>query len=215
MSLLGTPVFGNPTTPIWLGVGGGTISGSLQVDGNVQAGRFGASKVLGGPNFGNFALVDASGNTIGGLNQLGTPGASDVNITTQPGQKVVFGTVGNNTGGNTSLTVSAQGANLDLLTVGGTVDALALKLQNTGGAPVVGTATLSGGTFTVSTTACDVTSYILLTRGAINASTAIANLRVSNKSANQFTVVSARDASPTTTETGDASTFDWMIINPA
>lgn len=225
MSLLGTPVYANPSTPLWVGSSGsqsignlgsltiGSPASSAGVNGYLTAGRIAASKAI-NPTFGNFALSDASGNTIGGMNQVGTPGASDVYLNGTSGRSILFGTVGSSNA-NSSLTLSAPGANLDLLTVGGTVDALALKLQNTGTAPVVGTATLSAGTFTVSTTACDVTSYIFLTRGAVNASTAIANLRVSNKSANQFTVVSARDASPTTTETGDASSFDWMIINPA
>jgi len=213
MSLLGTPVFANPTTPLWLGSGGGTISGNVTIDGFVTAGRVASSRAL-EPAFGNFVMLDASGATVGGLNQIGTPGATDTIVQTTSGRKLFFGLVGG-AGANTSLTPSAVGANLDLLSVGGTLDALALKLANTGAAPVIGSGTLALGTATIATTSSDVTSFILISRGGVNASTALGQLRVSNKGANNFTVVSADPANPATTETGDLSSFDWMIINPA
>jgi hypothetical protein len=213
MSLLGTPVYANPTTPLWVGVGGGTISGNVTIDGFVTAGRVASSRAL-EPAFGNFVMLDASGATVGGLNQIGTPGATDTIVQTTSGRKLFFGLVGG-AGANTSLTPSAVGANLDLLSVGGTLDALALRLEDTGAAPVVGTGTLALGTRTIATTACDVGSYILLTRTAVNASTALGELRVSNQGANDFTVVSADPANPVATETGDLSDFHWMIINPA
>lgn len=213
MSLLVNESYAGPSTPLWLSAGGGTINGNLTLNGAITAGRVAASKeILSG--FGNFALIDASGSTMGGVVQQGTAGASDVVIQTQSGRKVIFGLVAGS-GGNTSLTPSAAGANTDLLTVGGTVDALALKLANTGGAATVGSATLSAGGVVVSTTASDVNSYILLSRTAINASTALGELRVSNKGANNFTVISAQPATPTIAESGDASSFDWVIINPA
>jgi hypothetical protein len=213
MSLLGTPVYANPSTPLWASASGGTITGNVAVDGFLSAGRVAASRQL-EPAFGNFALVDASGITVGGLNQLGTPGATDTVVQTGSGRKLFFGLVGG-AGANTSLTPSAVGSNTDLFSVGGTVDALALRLENTGAAPVVGKDTLALGTKTVSTTACDVGSYILITRTAVNASTALGQLRVSNQGADDFTVVSADPANPATTETGDLSDFSWMIINPA
>ena len=213
MSLLGTPVFANPSTPLWVGVGGGTISGNVTIDGFLTAGRVASSRAL-EPSFGNFALVDASGLTVGGVNQLGTGGASDTFLQTTSGRKILFGLVGG-ANANTTFTPSAVGANLDLLGVGGTVAALALNLEDTGAAPVVGTGTLALGTATISTTACDVTSYILLTRTAVNASTALGELRVSNQGANDFTVVSADPTTPASTEQDDLSSFHWMIINPA
>jgi hypothetical protein len=121
-----------------------------------------------------------------------------------------------NTGsGNSSLVVSAAGANTDVLTIGGTVSARNLDLLDAGAAAVIGTATLTSGTVTVNTTACDVTSYIIVSRTAVNASTAVGELRVSNKGANNFTVVAATPGTPGTTETGDVSSFDWMILNAA
>lgn len=225
MSLLGTQVFGNPSTPLWVGSSGNQVIsnlGSLAVgssnssagqNGFITGGRIAASRAI-NPTFGNFALSDASGTTVGGLNQVGTPGASDVIVTATQGRKIFFGAVGAGSF-NSSMTISAPGANLDLLSVGGTVDALALKLANTGGAAVVGSGTLSNGLAQINTTASDVTSYILLSRTAINASTALGNLRVSSKNANNFIVTSADSTTPTNTETGDQSSFDWLIVNPA
>lgn len=225
MSLLGSQVFANTTNPCWLGSSGaqtisnlgsltvGSSNSSAGVNGFLTAGRIAASRAI-NPTFGNFALSDAAGTTVGGLNQVGTPGATDVIVTATSGRKIYFGTVGAGSF-NSSMTVSAPGANLDLLTVGGTVDALALSLADTGGAAVVGSGTLSNGLAQINTTASDVTSYILLSRTAINASTALGNLRVSSKNANNFIVTSADSTTPTNTETGDQSSFDWLIVNPA
>lgn len=225
MSLLGSQVFANPTNPCWVGSSGNQVIsnlGSLAVgssnssagqNGFITGGRIAASRAI-NPTFGNFALSDAGGTTVGGLNQVGTPGASDVIVTTTQGRKIFFGAVGAGSF-NSSMTVSAPGANLDLLSVGGTVDALALKLANTGGAAVVGSGTLVGGLAQINTTASDVTSYILVSRTAVNASTALGNLRVSSKNANNFIVTSADSTTPTNTVTGDESSFDWVIINPA
>jgi hypothetical protein len=280
MSLLGTPVYANPTTPLWLSSAGGTISGNLTVGppGFITGGRIAASKAI-NPTFGNFALSDASGITQGGLNQITGVGVTDVNLQCTSGRSTFFGLVGSSnanssitpsvfgantdllringttrtnvmdspdvsgnrairltggaagigyiqgstirfteldaTTGNTALVTSAAGSNADLLTIGGTVDAQALKLANGGSAPTVGSDTLAGGQKTITTTAADVTSYILVSRtnlaGVPPQDTGF--LRVSNKSANSFTVVSV-DSSGNQLVTDDSS-FDWLIINPA
>lgn len=101
----------------------------------------------------------------------------------------------------------------DVLTIGGTVAAKALDLEDTGAAAVVGTGTLAAGIATINTTASDVTCYIFLTRTNLNASTAVGELRIVNKIANSFTVNSV-DATGAI-EVNDVSDFDWMIVNPA
>jgi hypothetical protein len=208
MSLLGSQVYANPDTPLWL-----AASGNATTTGNILASRVAATKQFGG--LGTIVLTDASNNTVGGFNQVATVAPfSDLYIVSQSGQKIQFGTIGGG-GGNSFITPSTTGANADLLSVGGTVSARNLDLLDTGAAAVIGTATLTSGTVTVNTTACDVTSYIMLSRTAVNASTAVGELRVSNQGANNFTVVSATPATPGTTLTTDVSTFHWMIVNAA
>jgi len=208
MSLLGTQVYGNPETPVWLAASGNAVS-----TGNILASRVAATKQFGG--LGTVVVTDASNNTVGGFNQvISVAPASDLYIVNQGGQKIQFGTIGGG-GGNSYIQPSTTGSFADVLSVGGTVIARNLDLLDTGAAAVIGTATLTSGTVTVNTTACDVTSYILLSRTAVNASTAVGELRVSNQGANNFTVVSATPGTPGTTLTTDASTFHWMIVNAA
>jgi hypothetical protein len=120
MSLLGTPVYANPTTPLWLSSAGGTISGNLTVGppGFITGGRIAASKAI-NPTFGNFALSDASGITQGGLNQITGVGVTDVNLQCTSGRSTFFGLVGSSNA-NSSITPSVFGANTDLLRINGT-----------------------------------------------------------------------------------------------
>jgi len=180
----------------------GTNADALILGGNIiQRGSGGAIKVQSGAaadllTFGNNA----------------TAGASLI-LSTQP---ILFGQVGSGgVGANTSFLAGTPSGNADVLTVGGTVSARNLDLLDTTGAAVIGTATLTAGTVVVNTTACDVTSYIILTRTGVGASTTLGELRVSNQGANNFTVVSATTGSPSVTQTGDVSTFHWMIVNAA
>ena len=76
----------------------------------------------------------------------------------------------------------------------------------------VGTATLVNGTVTVANTAVTANSLIFLTRDGLNASTAIADLHVSSVIADSFDVTSTRH-NTLATETGDQSTFNYLIIN--
>ena len=75
-----------------------------------------------------------------------------------------------------------------------------------------GTSTLVNGTITVSNSAVTANSKIFLTRDGLNASTAIADLHVSNVIAGSFVVTSTRH-NTLATETGDQSTFNYLIIN--
>jgi len=101
MSLLGTPVYANPSTPLWATVGSPTFTGQ------VLAPEFATT-----PG-GDILVRDVSGNT--GMRFVATtPGTNYI----QNSGTIRFGQIGQgNT--NTSLTVSAPGANADVLTVGG------------------------------------------------------------------------------------------------
>ena len=205
MSLLGTPVYATTSTPLWLsaspgGPGGNATFASVTTTGAVNVGT--------SINVDTAAyFLDASNNPTAAINNnSGVLALSGTNA-------IDFKQVGA-AGGNSSITLRPLGGQ-DILTTG-LVDCDGLVLANTGGAATVGTATLSAGTVTVSTTASDSTCYIFLQRRDINSSTAIGELRITQRNAGNFVVVSASTppTAPTTTETGDLSTFDWMIVNP-
>lgn len=112
MSLLFTPVYANPSKPIWLSATGGSITGNLTVDGTITAtsdiisetevdapslrviDSNAASKMI-LQNTGGFTLIQST--DVIKFTQLGTPN------------------------GNTTLTQSVAGANTDALAVGGSI----------------------------------------------------------------------------------------------
>lgn len=115
MSLLGTPVYANPSTPLWASAGGGTISGfttfaqGLESDGVTRvASPLGLRLTAAPPNQVNVAGILA-------------PDAA--------GQNLYFATngimyLGRNTAGNTAnttFTPAAPASNNDVLAVGGTI----------------------------------------------------------------------------------------------
>lgn len=115
---------------------------------------------------------------------------------------------------NSGLQITPSGANADILTIGGRVITRELELLGSGDpAATVGTATLVAGQAVVNTTASDVTSHIFLTHTNLNASTAVGTLRITNRSANSFTVNSMTAAAGI--EANDLSDFDWVIFNSA
>jgi hypothetical protein len=179
MSLLGTQVYANPSTPCWLGTSGGTISGNLVVDGNIGA----SGSVTAGQGFvtvesasvnGFSVLNTAQTQTVTNIQHLPAPSSRTV---IQSGDPFVFAKVGASNG-NTVLTTSAFGANTDQLEVLGTIQTLNLsanKLSLLGsGSPapaaVVGTATITvASTLTyviVNTTAVTATSKIFVSHAA-------------------------------------------------
>lgn len=119
MSLLGTPVYANPSTPFWMGVGGGTVSGNLTVNGNLA--------VSGNADFtgtlvriranDKLYFTSANGATTGLLEYTdnGTNGFIETN-----GNLYLGRTLAGNTA-NTVFTPSAATTNNDVLAVGGTV----------------------------------------------------------------------------------------------
>ena len=110
MSLLGTQVYANPSTPLWISSQGGTASGTISANGFAAA--------AGGGNLG-FAVVDASGNQKSRIQWTGPASARTIIQSTDP---IYFNQIGT-AQGNTSLTVSTYGANTDALVVGGSITA--------------------------------------------------------------------------------------------
>jgi hypothetical protein len=98
----------------WLGTAGGTIDGNLIVDGNIQA--------LGNISTPVLITIDPSGNDTGGLYFQSTSTGATSNGMLIQGDLIKFSKLGTSNA-NTSLTVSAAGANADLLAVGGTITA--------------------------------------------------------------------------------------------
>jgi hypothetical protein len=194
MSLLGSQVFANDKTPLWVSNSGGVITGNLTVDGDVTATEF----VTQGGGLRVETALGVSKMFVGNVVNQSFIQSDDPLYFTR-------------LGGIAQTSLSLQVAPAQDIFTTGIVDAKVLKLADTGTAPTVGRATLVAGTATVSTTAADVTSYILLTHTNLNTSTAVGTLRVSNKGANNFTVVSM-DATAGQ-EAGDLSDFDWCILN--
>ena len=223
MSLLGSQVYANPSTPIWLSAGGGqTMTAPLIVKNKASPAVPAVASTFNILSYGGEIVAQKDGTPTPTSIQIQDPSGLSLMRFTHVGGASFFQSTDpiqftqvNQGSGNSSLAVSAAGSNADVLTIGGTVSARNLDLLDAGAGAVIGRAQLTNGTVTVNTTACDVTSYIILSRTDIGSSTAIGELRVSNKGANDFTVVSATPGSPATTETGDESTFDWMIVNAA
>lgn len=113
MSLLGTPVYANPDTPIWVSATGDTITGNLVVSGSITAGPLGVIV----PDEGN-GLTILNGSTvetriqhIQGVGPRTLIQSTDPIYFTQPGQ----------VNGNTNLLVSTALSLADVLTVGGDI----------------------------------------------------------------------------------------------
>lgn len=150
-----------------------------------------------------------------GSGTTGTPGVTFSEIEVQAGSTLYFNQIGQ--AANSYITPAPFNSTdpTDIFNVGGSIFTRRLNFVNTTGFEVFGTATLVAGTIVVNTGSSDVNSIILLTRGAVNASTTLGELRVSNKGANNFTIVSAQTGAPTSTQTGDLSDVQWVILNPA
>lgn len=79
----------------------------------------------------------------------------------------------------------------------------------------MGQATLASGTVTVSTTAALTNSRIFLTRASKGSSTAIGGLEITSISNATNFVITALKPADATTETGDLSVINWLIVDPS
>lgn len=87
------------------------------------------------------------------------------------------------------------------------------RVGSTSNAATRDVATLVNGTVTVSDSTVTTSARIMLTRSAINASTAVGTLGTGTITASTSFVVNSRK-SDTTIETGDQSTVQYLIIEP-
>jgi hypothetical protein len=116
MSLLGTAVYANTSTPLWLGVDGGTINGNLTVDGTITA----TSDIISETEVDAPSLRVIDSNAASTM-ILANDGAGNSLI--QSTDVIKFTQLGT-INGNTTLTQSVAGANADNLTVGGRINCL-------------------------------------------------------------------------------------------
>lgn len=172
---------------------------AVKTDGTVQriVGMT-ASDVLTMPsNMAFTGTLDLSGATIATLG-VTTLNATTVNATTL----AATGAISTSTGD-----ITATAGNILVGTAG---KGLSVK---SGSNAKIGTATLSNGTVTVSNTSVTANSKIFLSRGAVNASTTLGELRVSAQTAStSFVITSSIIGTPGSTETGDLSDVVWLIV---
>jgi hypothetical protein len=93
------------------------------------------------------------------------------------------------------------------------VNGAAKQFRCHGGAATdfIGTAVLTSGTVTVANTNIKTTDRILVTRSAVNASSALGVFTVVKTASMNFVITACKPADATT-ETGDASTVEYVII---
>lgn len=117
MSLLGKQVYANPATPIWLSSSGGTMNGNLVVNGTITATSdiISLTGEVDGPSL---RVIDGNGAS---KMILANDGAGNSLI--QSTDVLKFTQLGT-PNGNTTLTLSAAGANTDNFTLGGTLNCL-------------------------------------------------------------------------------------------
>jgi hypothetical protein len=144
---------------------------------------------------------------------MGPPSAPDavyIERTASGGSNIAISAVGAATFTSTTNAITAAASTtITLQTNGSTgfqVDALQkIFVKGTGGNPVAGTATLSGGTVTVNTTAVTATSRISVSYNTISAVAPGFLATATRVNGTSFTI--------TSTGTIDNSTVDWIIIN--
>ena len=121
MSLLITRDYANKGTPLWLPTSGGTIDGNVSITGTLDvAGAMGSETSVYAPIF---ILQDLSGNTTAEMSHQAVSEGDAGDGLVLSGDLITFGKVGTNQG-NTTFVPSVYGANLDNLTVGGTMNCL-------------------------------------------------------------------------------------------
>lgn len=124
MSLLGTPVYANPSTPLWVSVGGDTIDGNLVVDGTLSVS--GQSEMT-NLDINSGSVYPTQGKLTLSASFLGTPSTgmqiySDggVNGQIMTNGSLLLGRKDANQA-NTTFTPSAYPTNGDVLAVGGRI----------------------------------------------------------------------------------------------
>jgi hypothetical protein len=107
--------------------------------------------------------------------------------------------------------VNVTGANLQIATAG---KMLEIKGASFAATNSIGLGTLSSGTVTIANTNIAAGDVILLTRTGANGSTTLGVLSYSISASTSFTVTSLILGTPGSTQTGDTSTFSYIIVRP-
>lgn len=107
-----------------------------------------------------------------------------------------------------SFTINASSQGLGLFNPG-------IYLASSGSNQIAGAATLTSGTVIVSNLIVAANDMILLTRTAANASSALGALTYTISAGASFTVTSLIPGTPGSTQTGDASSFNYLIVRKA
>lgn len=112
------------------------------------------------------------------------------------------------------ITLTAGTGNVGITGCNLVLDSVATQIEMNGGAVTdfIGQATLVNGQVTVANTNIAANDRILLTRSAINASTALGHPLTTISAGASFTIEAKQAATPGSDETGDLSTFDYVII---
>jgi hypothetical protein len=121
MSLLGSQVYANPDTPLWVSTDGGVISGNLTVEGSIY-GDNGVFTNEGG-GLGGFSVLSVPGGTeVSRIQHLPAPNARTIIQSSDP---IFFNQIGT-AQGNTLLVTSVYNpaTPADVLTVGGAINSV-------------------------------------------------------------------------------------------
>jgi len=147
--------------------------------------------------------------TLSGNSLTATGSDTDISINAVPKGTGAFAVTGPITA-STSMTATAGDITATLGNV--VINGAAKQLQVHGGAVTdfIGQATLTNGTVTVANTNIAATDRVFVTRSAKNGSTAYGVPLITITAATNFVLTACK--SDTTTETGDASTFDYFIV---
>jgi hypothetical protein len=222
MSILGSQVYGNPSTPLWLSTAGGVITGNVTLDGALYTDQ-GVIAQFGGGKAG-FQFQDLSGAETFRLASLGPSSPQNIIQSTVP---LVFTQLGQ-ANGNTQLVTSTVGSLADVLTVGGTMTARVVGAQNfslaTGPAGIGGTGTIAIGATNVviATTAVTANSRIFVQHNGAPSAGPGAGAGQGGLTVSQAAIVPGTSfrvdlVDPATGISVAASavavTFSWIIVN--
>jgi hypothetical protein len=159
-------------------------------------------------------MTVAGGTGAQTINIANSTGGKTLNIATGAGANTV--TIGS-TNSTSTTTINAGSGNV--VVTGGNllINSAGKMLQIHHGAVTdfIGTGVLTAGTQTIANTNIATGDVILLTRLTVAASTTLGELTYTISNGASFTVTSVIIGTPGSTQTGDVSTYAYMIVRPA
>lgn len=166
---------------------------------------------LTGINFTDVDVISASVTLSAGITSTGTFKTLDATT----GLEISANTISaEGSATDIFLILSAKGANAVQVTSNLTLTTPGNQFRMEGGAVTdfIGRATLTAGTVTVANTGIASTDRIFITRAGVGASTSLGGLMTTIVPSTSFVITSVQLTSPGSTQTGDASTVDYIII---